>query len=56
MNNSPVVFMDTSFFKAYADIKDQFHQKAIEIFEKLKKSEAIMVTSNYMLESRPREG
>ena len=50
MSNPPKVFVDTSFFKAYIDIKDEFHQKALEIFEELKEKETLLITSNYILD------
>lgn len=43
-------FVDTSFFKAYADIKDDFHTQALQIFLKLKQSKAQLITSNYILD------
>lgn len=49
--SSPLkVFVDTSFFKAYIDIKDEFHLKALEIFKELKRKEALLITSNYILD------
>lgn len=49
--NSPLkIFVDTSFFKAYIDIKDGFHLKALEIFEELKGKGALLITSNYILD------
>lgn len=44
------LFVDTSFFKAYADIKDDFHSEALQIFQKLKEKKAQLVTSNYILD------
>lgn len=43
-------FVDTSFFKAYADIKDKFHPQALQIFLKLKQAKAQLITSNYILD------
>lgn len=50
MNDPLMVFTDTSFFKAYIDKKDQFHQKALKIFEQLKISQVLLITSNYILD------
>lgn len=50
MSSSLKVFVDTSFFKAYIDIKDAFHLKALEIFQELKEKEALLITSNYILD------
>lgn len=44
------LFVDTSFFKAYADIKDDFHQDALQIFQRLKEEKAQLITSNYILD------
>lgn len=44
------LFVDTSFFKAYADIKDDFHPEALQIFQKLKETKAQLITSNYILD------
>lgn len=47
---SNFVFVDTSFFKAYADQKDDFHLNALDILDKLRKMEAELITSNYILD------
>lgn len=47
MNN---VFVDTSFFKAQIDNKDDFHEKAQIILKELEKNNSTMVTSNYILD------
>lgn len=44
------LFVDTSFFKAYADIKDDFHPEALQIFQRLKEEKAQLITSNYILD------
>ncbi|MBI2036541.1 PIN domain-containing protein [Candidatus Microgenomates bacterium] len=44
------VFVDSSMFFALVDEKDQFHQKAIQIWQTLKKQRAQLITSNYMLD------
>lgn len=44
------VFVDTSFFKAFIDTKDDFHQQAIQILQNLKSSGNSLVTSNYILD------
>ncbi len=43
-------FVDTSFFKAYVDIKDDFHPQALQIFQKLKIEKMQLITSNYILD------
>lgn len=50
MNDEPAVFIDTSFFKAIIDNKDQFHDQAIRIMDKLKKGYSEVVTSNFILD------
>lgn len=50
MSSSLKVFADTSFFKAYLDKNDEFHQKALKIFNKLRENSALLVTSNYILD------
>lgn len=50
MNDSPPVFVDTSFFKALIDDKDGFHLQAIKILEILKKKERNFITSNFILD------
>lgn len=47
MNN---VFVDTSFFKAQIDNKDDFHEKAQLILQGLEKSNITLITSNYVLD------
>ena len=44
------VFVDTSGFKAIVDPEDDFHQQAVEIWQKLKDKEAKLITSNYILD------
>ena len=44
------VFVDTSMFFALVNDKDEFHKSAISIWEKLKSSGIVFVTSNYMLD------
>ncbi|MDO8569982.1 MAG: PIN domain-containing protein [Candidatus Daviesbacteria bacterium] len=48
MNNQ--VFVDTSFFKAFIDKKDEFHSQALQTFENLKSSNSLLITSNYILD------
>lgn len=49
MDNT-AVFIDTSFFKALIDEKDEFHKQAKVILEKLHKENATLITSNYTLD------
>lgn len=44
------VFIDTSMFFALVNEKDQFHNSAVAIWEKLKTSNAVLTTSNYILD------
>lgn len=44
------VFLDTSFFKAAIDPKDDFYIKAKGILNKLQKEKVNLVTSNYVLD------
>lgn len=48
MSNS--CFVDTSFFKAVIDEKDQFHHQSLKIFDKLRQSKVQLITSNYILD------
>lgn len=47
---SNAVFVDTSFFKAIIDPKDDFYQEGKEILDKLQKEKVTLVTSNYVLD------
>lgn len=49
MGNNPI-FIDTSGFKAVVDNNDEFHQKAVKIWQKLKEEKAVLITSNYILD------
>lgn len=44
------VFIDTSFFKAILDEKDEFYNKAVKIWEKLKEENAELTTSNFIMD------
>lgn len=44
------IFIDTSFFKAIIDQKDEFHYKAIKIWESLELQKPNLITSNYVLD------
>lgn len=43
-------FVDTSFFKAIIDPKDDFYQEGKEILNKLQREKITLVTSNYVLD------
>lgn len=43
-------FVDTSFFKAYADKNDDFHTQALKIFQKLKETKTQLITTNFILD------
>ncbi|MEK7154649.1 MAG: PIN domain-containing protein [Patescibacteria group bacterium] len=44
------VFIDTSYFKAGIDEKDEFHTRALAIAAKLEEEEAEFVTTNFVLD------
>lgn len=44
------VFLDTSFFKAVVDPKDDFYTEAKGILNKLQKDKVNLITSNYVLD------
>lgn len=44
------VFVDTAFFKALADPKDDFHLQAIKILEQIEKESVRLVTTNFVLD------
>jgi len=44
------IFIDTSAFKAIVDHNDDFHHQAVSIWEKLSKSQKLLITSNYILD------
>ncbi len=44
------VFLDTSFFKAFIDEKDDFHKKSLSVLNKLEKEKTFLLTSNYILD------
>ena len=44
------IFIDTSAFKALVDPKDDFHKVVKQIWSKLQKEDATLVTTNYILD------
>lgn len=50
MSDFPAVFIDTSFFKAIIDQKDEFHKKATKIMDQLKQIKPDVITSNFILD------
>jgi len=50
LNKNSGIFVDSSFFKAFFDNKDDFHQEALTINQKLALENATLVTSNYILD------
>jgi len=50
MSKREQVFIDTSFFKAIIDARDEFHTKASQIWKRFEKENIIPVTSNYILD------
>lgn len=47
---SSKVFVDSSFFKALIDKRDDFNKEANKIWAKLEKEKVILITSNYILD------
>ncbi len=47
---SPQIFIDTSFFKALIDEKDDFHGQALQILSLLEQNKTKLVTTNYILD------
>ncbi|MDO8657788.1 MAG: PIN domain-containing protein [Candidatus Levybacteria bacterium] len=47
---SSKAFIDSSFFKAIIDKKDDFNEKANKILKRLEKENASLITSNYILD------
>jgi len=44
------IFVDTSYFKALADQKDEFHNNSIDILKKLEDLQYEFITTNYILD------
>lgn len=44
------VFVDTAFFKALVDIKDEFYSQAQRIWGEIKQQKPNLVTTNYILD------
>ncbi len=45
------IFLDTSYFKAWIDDKDEFHDQALNLLERLEvESEIELITSNYVVD------
>lgn len=44
------IFIDSSYFKAVIDAKDEFYKNAKSIWGKISKSQNILITSNYILD------
>lgn len=47
---TPRIFIDTSFFKALIDEKDDFHGNAVQILDTLERDNTHLVTTNYILD------
>jgi len=50
MSKKQAVFIDSSFIKALFDPKNEFHQEAKEIWEKIKNEKIGLVASNFILD------
>lgn len=48
MNNT--VFVDSSFWKAYIDVRDEFYKDALQILNQLKSEGCLLLTTNYILD------
>lgn len=44
------IFVDTCWFKAFSDPKDDFHESASKQYQKIKEEEISLVTTNYILD------
>lgn len=44
------VFLDTSFFKGFVDEGDDFHNRAVKMYEKMSLERDVLVTSNFVLD------
>ena len=47
---SEAIFLDTAFFKALIDIRDEFHAEAVKIWRKIAKLDVKLVTTNFVLD------
>ncbi len=45
-----VIFLDSSFFKALIDIKDDFHSPAVKIWKRMAEQDVKLITINYILD------
>lgn len=50
LSKKPVVFVDTSLFKALLDPKDDFHLAGVTIWGRLKLEQSCLGTSNFVLD------
>lgn len=50
MTESQPIFIDTAFFKAFLDPKDDFHKDAIIIWKRLRKQHTKFITTNFVLD------
>ena len=44
------VFIDTGFFKALVDEDDDFYRKAVKTWQKFRKKETVLITSNFIID------
>lgn len=47
---SDYIFLDTSFFKALVDLKDDFHSNASDIWATFQENNTTLITSNFVLD------
>jgi len=50
MTQQTTIFVDTSFFKALIDEKDDFHAQSVDILHTLEQNKTKLVTTNYILD------
>ena len=50
MNMSPIMFLDTSFFKALLDPKDDFHNQAKIQWDLFRQHDTQLITTNYIID------
>ena len=48
--SSSTVYVDTSFFKAFLDPKDDFHDKALALWDSFHQQKTKLITTNYILD------
>ena len=44
------IFVDTSFFKAFIDSKDDFHERSLSLFNRINNEDTELVVTNYIVD------